>query len=154
MGKRSNPETFWNNVDKTGSCWTWRGATQKDGYGILTYQRKFYLAHRLSYLLAHGIVPDGLNICHTCDNPVCVNPDHLFAGTQLDNVRDMINKSRQVNLKGSSHGMAKLTEAQVSAIRAEYVPYVVTSRHLSDKYCITVSSVKSVLQHRQWKHVA
>lgn len=75
-------------------CWEWRGATDPDGYGVLRYQRSRMRAHRVSWQLANGPVPKGLHVLHSCDNPPCVNPDHLFLGTHQDNVRDRDQKKR------------------------------------------------------------
>ena len=87
-------ERFWKNVDKTESCWVWTGSVRHFGHGHLNVSRRRILAHRFSWELAHGPVPAGLNVCHRCDNPRCVHPEHLFLGTQGDNVRDMVAKGR------------------------------------------------------------
>lgn len=75
-------------------CWLWIGAIKNHNYGYVQYQNKPYLAHRFSWLLFKGKIPDHMKICHTCDTTLCVNPSHLFIGTQADNVRDMIKKKR------------------------------------------------------------
>lgn len=101
-------------VDDNG-CWVWAKSKDKDGYGVL-YARengKFskFLAHRISYMLHVGDIPAGYLVCHTCDNPSCINPDHLFLGTHADNHKDRNQKERQS--KGEEHGRAKLTEVDV-----------------------------------------
>lgn len=88
------PEAFWSRVDKSGDCWLWTKFVNSNGYGRLTYRRKQYSAHRIAFLLAVGDIPPGLNVLHRCDNPPCVRPDHLFLGTQADNMRDMAQKNR------------------------------------------------------------
>jgi hypothetical protein len=93
-------ERFWRNVDKTGECWTWTGGRAIDGYGSFYADGAGIAAHRFSYQLHNGPIPAGLVICHRCDNPPCVRPDHLFLGTQLDNVRDMFSKDRNVSGMG------------------------------------------------------
>ncbi len=89
-------DVFWNQVEKGNhnGCWVWIGALDTLGYGHLTIKRKLRLAHRVSWELANGSIPDGLHVLHHCDNPPCVNPSHLFLGTHLDNMRDMIAKGR------------------------------------------------------------
>ena len=109
------------------SCWNWTGGKMPKGYGIFNYD-KSRLAHRASYSLFKGDIPDGMNVCHKCDNPQCTNPDHLFLGTQKDNLADMTRKGRRVNAapKGERHGRAKLTLRQVSFIKSflrRHVPF-------------------------------
>ncbi len=93
-----NPQKdFWSQVKKTGSCWLWNGARfDKDGYGKYRYRMKEYRAHKYAWIDTKGPVPSGLVVCHTCDNPPCCNPKHLFLGTSKDNTADMIAKGRQV----------------------------------------------------------
>lgn len=80
-------------------CWLWIGYTMKNGYGQITYCQKSWLAHRLSFYGFNNIDPKELYVCHKCDNPSCVNPDHLFLGTHKDNMKDMVSKKRQPNIK-------------------------------------------------------
>jgi DNA-binding CsgD family transcriptional regulator len=95
-----NPET---------GCWIYQGTLDKKGYGVTSVNGKRYLVHRLSYELYVGSIPDGMFICHKCDTPSCVCPEHLFAGTPADNARDMVNKGRQA--KGMKNGKAKVNES-------------------------------------------
>lgn len=81
-------------VIKQEGCWNWKGATVRFGYGVIRFRKKHISAHRVSYLLHIGEIPDGLFVLHKCDNPLCTRPDHLFLGTAKDNVHDMINKGR------------------------------------------------------------
>lgn len=87
-------EVFWNRVTKTPGCWIWTGYIGKGGYGFLTVDSKSYTAHRYSWQLYNGPIPFGFCILHSCDNPPCVNPDHLFLGTHQDNSTDMMEKGR------------------------------------------------------------
>ena len=94
-------------------CWLWQRHLTHNGYGVVSHQSKNQRAHRVAYMLATGQIPKGLQVCHHCDNRRCINPDHLFLGTQLSNMRDMISKGRKVVARGERHHDAKLTDAQV-----------------------------------------
>lgn len=89
---------FWSHVNKTDSCWEW-DRPYKDGYGLFFADGQRMGAHRFSWILANGPIPDGLLVCHHCDNRCCVNPSHLFLGTHRDNMIDMVKKGRVVERK-------------------------------------------------------
>ena len=95
MFSQKSIDKFWSKVEKTDSCWNWKGKLDRDGYGRFCSNYKNYRVHRFSSLLA-GNNLDGKVVCHKCDNPSCVNPTHLFLGTQEDNMKDMANKGRSV----------------------------------------------------------
>ena len=104
---------FWKRVDVKGGneCWPWLSYINDAGYGVTrTTRNKAVRASHIAYELTYGPLPDGMFVCHSCDNPVCCNPAHLFAGTHTDNMRDMDKKNRRVNTPhyGESHGMSKL----------------------------------------------
>jgi hypothetical protein len=100
-------------VEKTDSCWLWVGKKMIDGYGNMWVEGKQIPAHRLSWLLHNGSIKEGLKVCHKCDVRHCVNPQHLFLGTQMDNMRDMIEKGRARKVRGSQQWQAKLDERKV-----------------------------------------
>src|SRR5258708_1136501 len=85
---------FWAKVEKSDACWLWRGARTKADYGQIKINGKVFYAHRVSWFIHFGNIPDTLSVCHRCDNPPCIRPDHLFTGTARDNARDMIMKGR------------------------------------------------------------
>jgi len=109
-------------------------------------------AYRASYLMHRGTIPEGAHVCHSCDNALCVNPDHLWIGTQADNMRDMIRKGRRADFSGSKHGMAKLTEENAAAIRAAYIPRKVTLRELASRFNVSVGTVHRVILGTSWKN--
>ncbi len=94
MKSRPVTERFWPKVSKTPTCWIWMGAHNEDGYGLIYIEGKMIAAHRMSWELSNGPIPPSASILHKCDNPPCVNPDHLYAGTQSDNVHDMLARGR------------------------------------------------------------
>lgn len=87
---------FWSKVEKTPTCWLWKGTLHSAGYGHFQTNGCRYFAHRASYVIAHGPIPPGLSVLHHCDTPDCIRPDHLFLGTQTENMRDMLDKGRHV----------------------------------------------------------
>jgi DNA-binding CsgD family transcriptional regulator len=118
---RTLAERFWSQVDKStsSSCWIWTGYRNNKGYGRIGHLLEKVYVHRLSYELHYGSIPKRLNVCHRCDVPACVNPQHLFLVTQMDNMRDCASKGRNGAhqrpdrvLRGERHGMSKLTDAQ------------------------------------------
>ncbi len=161
-------ERFWAKVDKTpgqgpqGTCWEWRAATAGKGYGVLRVAGKQTYAHRLSYELCYGPLGN-LFALHKCDNPKCVNPSHLFAGTRWDNAQDMTRKGRNVMqtrpelaVKGELVNTAKLTQAQVRAIRGKYAtkPGRGTLSTLGREYNVSPQSIWAIVRRLTWKHVA
>jgi len=149
-------ERFWNKVDIRGidECWEWLGGKTGSGYGAIRRGRKregMELAHRAAWTLVNGDIPDKMQVCHHCDNKGCVNPLHLFLGTQADNVSDMVRKRRQN--KGENHGRAKLTRDQVIAIREEYAGGGISQRKLAARYHVDRALIWGILSRKLWRHV-
>lgn len=151
---------FWDHVDKSGECWIWTGYCQPKGYGLFypaDYHRqrnnRTTSAHRYSYELHFGPIPSGMSVCHRCDNPPCVRPDHLWLGTNGDNVRDMYAKGRggYRGMPGSLHPSAKLTERDVYDMRAKYRRLV---NDLAADYGVTRVLVRQILAGKSWQHIA
>lgn len=153
---RNVGDRFWSKVDRSAgpdACWPWTATTSRDGYGRFAYPVTVggrVHAHRFSYSLAHGPVPDGLVVCHSCDNPPCCNPAHLFLGTPADNSADMVAKGRQA--RGERQHLAKLTEAAVREIRRLHGEGH-TCAALADRFKVSVPTVQSVVVRLTWKDV-
>jgi len=127
-------------------CWLWTEGVNACGYGTIGENGNSMLAHRVSYRLHRGKFPKKMRVLHTCDMPCCVNPEHLFLGTQRDNVLDMEQKGRAYHPNGEAHGLSKLTEANVRAIRLD--PR--SSPKIARDYGVTAFSIRSIRSGRTW----
>lgn len=134
-------------ITAPGGCHVWTGSKSRDGYGSLTFQNKKRKAHRLAYETWVGPIGTGMCVCHRCDNRLCINPRHLFLGTNADNTADRDQKGRQA--KGERCGRAKLTEADVRAIRLSSD----THAALSKRYGVGATSIWEIKAGRSWAHV-
>lgn len=134
--QRESASKFYSNTEKNGECIEWTGAKNKYGYGIKRHRGSVWLAHRVSYDISVSD-PKGMHVCHSCDNPACVNPDHLFLGTVKDNVHDMLKKER---------GHSKLRFSDVRFIRNSNM----TNKELSDKFGICERNVRRIKNEDCW----
>ena len=146
-------ERFFSKVQITPGCWLWNGARRKKGYGLFGLEGKICSAHRVSYQMHVGTIPSGNQVCHRCDNPRCVNPDHLFTGTSVENNADKISKGRQA--KGECMASAKLTEDDVIRIRSIYIKGSTdfNTKTIAGMYGVSASHVTKILKGSKWKHL-
>jgi len=137
-------EDFYSRVEQGDGCWDWvEGGSGASGYGRACGDH----AHRVSWRFAYGPIPEGLWVLHTCDNRKCVRPDHLFLGTNLTNIADMVAKGR--HCRGEVNGMSKLTDASVREIRSSGL----SAESLAAMYDVTKAAIRLVLRRETWRHV-
>jgi hypothetical protein len=161
MPKRAKPieERFWYRVNKTATCWVWTGG-RISGYGAISLGSKSAgtgLAHRISWEMHNGPIPDGMNVCHHCDNPPCVNPSHLFLGTLADNNRDMRDKGRGGMLRpdahhGANHWRAELDPDRVLAIRARHAAGETHLATLAEQYGVSSNTIWRIVTRKTWNY--
>lgn len=157
--RKSTEERFWSKVQKSADpdgCWIWTGARKSDGYGLFLYENRCTGAHRIAYLLTTGTLPD-LLICHHCDNPPCVNPRHLFAGTDKDNYLDSRSKGRDRPVEGGIRGdrspVSKVTSDQVREIRRLYFVDRISQHRIARQFSITQTQVGHITRRVAWSHL-
>jgi hypothetical protein len=145
---------FWKKVDRRGDdeCWNWKAQRSK-GYGKFDVGGMPHRAHRISFQMHPRILMPGEHALHDCDNPSCVNPAHLFAGTHTDNMRDMFKKGRRTQPRGEKQGRSKLKEREVAAIRQKYSSGYTNKVHLAKAHGVSRSLVAAIVERKIWKHV-
>ena len=145
---------FWSQMDRSGECWISTGGAADSrgrGYRFFIRDGKHVSAHRLSYTLTYGPIPDGMNVCHKCDNPPCGRPDHLFLGTNADNMRDMAEKDR--SLFGRRNSQAKLTDDAVVRLRHLCANGGVTYAELARTFGVCPSTIRRAVKGIRWRRV-
>lgn len=142
-------ERFNKKIHITPGCWLWLASKDSGGYGLLNISGKQEKAHRVSYRLFVGNIPDGLQVCHRCDTPACVNPDHLFVGTNKENMEDRERKGRGVRQFGENHHSAKLTMEIARSIRADRR----RQRDIGAQYGVSQHTVWQIKQNKIWREV-
>jgi hypothetical protein len=147
----SADDRFWSKVDRAHSCWIWRAACRGDGYGAFSVKGRQIAAHRYSYEVHHGEIPQGMVVMHTCDRPTCVNPAHLRLATNAENAADSARKARRP--RGSRQHAAKLTEGQVLDLRARYAAGGVSQKELAAEYGVSHALVSNIITRRIWNHI-
>lgn len=152
---------------KINSCWIWTAGKFTNGYGQFCYNNHNTKAHRFAYLAYKGAIPNGLLVCHSCDNPLCVNPEHLFLGTNADNMQDRDNKGRGSRVgnkgwgqrcpelvpKGETHPQARLTEADVLDIRNRFAQGGITKASLAVEFGVGRMQIARIISRERWGHV-
>lgn len=144
---------FWSKVKKAegSGCWEWQ-AGKTNGYGEFKVRGRDHSAHRFAYQITYGAIPDGFCVCHHCDNPLCVRPDHLFLGTIADNNHDASKKGRNLGCgPARGHGSkTKLTRQAVKEIRDIYSTKHISQRALAKRYGVRQSTIWAILHCRTW----
>lgn len=144
-------EDFWKNVDTKGpdDCWPWVGGKFPDGYGCCRIKGYSRYASRVAYELSHGVPPGKMFVCHSCDNPPCCNPAHLFLGTVADNSADMVSKGRSFKNKGTLNGGHKLTEDDVNKIR-RMLQDGKSQHYIAETFGVSQGAIFNIASGKKW----
>jgi hypothetical protein len=156
-------ERFWEKVNKNGPimphmdtpCWEWTASFTTHKYGQLWRREDGYciVANRASWILHFGEIPDGMLVCHHCDNTKCVRPDHMFLGTNQDNSSDMVKKGRSIDQKGEKNYAAKLTDNDVIQMRLLWESGDCGRDELKNLFNVSKGTINRIMSHRGWKHI-
>ena len=148
-------DRLWKRTARDGDCWVWQGCKDGGGYGTISVGGRPLKTHRLAWQLTYGAIPAGMLVCHHCDRPSCINPQHPFLGTNADNMQDKVRKGRRNGgggwhkIRGGNNGSAKLTEKQVAAMRALHCQGV-SERRVASSFGISKSQVHRIVCHQNW----
>ena len=142
---------FLRKVEKK-DCWLWKGGKLKTGYGIHNFGYRSIGAHRAAWVIFNGPIPDGLLVCHKCDNPQCVNPDHLFVGTAQENHQDRAKKGRSADRHGEKHPCNKFLDEDIVRIRKMHKEGI-GQVEIANIYRVTPSTISLIVNHKRWSHI-
>jgi hypothetical protein len=148
---------FWSKVDKSPhpkGCWMWTAGTDDDGYGVYIHRRQKTVATRVAYRSVAGTIYNGRVVCHSCDNPSCVNPAHLSLGTTLDNARDRMERGRHVAIRGESHYAVKLSDAKIREIQTLLSSGTMSQRAIGDRYGVSQTYVGKIKRGARRSYMA
>lgn len=159
--QKTSPEHDWHRLlgylrESDGGCWEWVGAKSKEGgYGCAWIRGKREKSHRLAYELCVGKIPDGMLVCHKCDNPPCSNPSHLFLGTNLDNSKDCTNKGRNRRERGEDRYNAKLSGSEIAMIRMRYRfrGGKDSGCSLAKEFGVAKTMISAIVKNKKWRHI-
>ncbi|MGE0456444.1 MAG: HNH endonuclease [Vicinamibacteria bacterium] len=143
-------ERFWGRVVKFDACWEWFGRCNRKRYGVIRHGKKSVAVHRVSWEIHHGAIPVGMHVLHSCDVPWCVNPGHLWLGSNLDNIADKMAKGRHRSPTGEQNGESRLTWQQVEEIRALYWEQDVYQKDIAARFDITQPQVSKIVNEKRW----
>ena len=135
-------------------CMEFNGYRNDSDYGIVRRRGQKFLAHRWSWIEEHGEIPDGMCVCHHCDNPPYINPDHLFLGTPNDNIADRHAKGRSASARGTDNPNARITEDEVAAIRRLHADREANQYQIAAQFGLAQTTVSSIVRNKSWRHVS
>lgn len=148
----SEKQRFWATVTKTDGCWLCR-SVPSGTYARISFRRRLCLAHVVSFIMSNGFVPDGMIVCHTCDTPRCVRPDHLEAKTQSENMRDMVARKRNKLILGSANNLSKLTDEEVIEIKHHLINGTKSILDLANEHRVSFQGIWRIGTGLSRKHV-
>ena len=155
MKSKSREDRFFAKIEKSANCWIWKGAINSTGYGTFFLSLKNIPAHRASWIIHNGDIPKNMEVCHHCDNPICVNPGHLFIGTHGDNMRDMQKKGRRKpsRMVGAINPMSVLSKEDVENIRDIYSLGGLTQKQIGAYFGVKQTTISAIVNRVNWGHL-